>query len=80
MMPLQGGVDNLSRRPRDGKISGNGFSDETLVANDPGGNVGISVPVHFGRYHRANAGQVDDVMLLKGETPTAVRPAPAICR
>ncbi|WP_368516422.1 hypothetical protein [Rhizobium sp.] len=32
-------TDNLSRRPGDSKISGGGFSGETLVANDPGGNV-----------------------------------------
>ncbi|MDK4712562.1 hypothetical protein [Rhizobium sp. CNPSo 4039] len=32
-------TDNFSRRPGDSKISGGGFSGETLVANDPGGNV-----------------------------------------
>ncbi|GES42294.1 hypothetical protein RsS62_15460 [Rhizobium dioscoreae] len=32
-------IDNLSRRPGDSRISGSGFSGETLVANHPGGNV-----------------------------------------
>jgi hypothetical protein len=30
----------LSRRPRDGKISDNGFSGEMLPANPPDGNIG----------------------------------------
>ncbi|OEC95548.1 MULTISPECIES: hypothetical protein [unclassified Rhizobium] len=35
----KGRVDNLSRRPGDGRIIGSGFSGEMLAANDPGGNV-----------------------------------------
>jgi len=51
------------------KISGNGFSGGTLVANDPGGDVGnLAGSTYSGKFYGPNAEQVGGVMSLNGKT------------